>query len=719
MPHRILVQPASNRRWHLLVLLTCILLSGCATYIKEEFKRAELIQSSCTTIQEAIPVHVEDLTDTLFNTLSLRMLGTCGNGTIACIDPSATVEGTQTFVTSISDLRNSLEAQEAALKKTGQAPTDAALRAITALKEEFATLNKDISDKLIKVDDAQKNLRAALAKARAALQVSLDEGKKCTQRTGCMSKLSLVITREQEAIRKAGEEFRLSLEAVIELQAKAAQLAARAQDYAVQVKASSNAAVQQMSVSGALLDKALANVVSGAKVQKDRLAIGIRSIASLATGDVTAASADLLAWKVSSKAAEPLLDLIDRMLSHIDRTVERADSRVYALMSIGVTVYSSDVQKQFDEIFQTLMAEKSNKEESISGPNATYRKTNLSMKLAFASAACDRLGMGQTAAAANSSMFTPFLYATLANVRFSVAHPEADALGAAERDRLFNEFNVNSTEKTKVKRNDEFSEKITDAYVGEVANKRAPSIVQQVALCTGTEQAVETGTVTDPVLARSIGKAACGQRVLAAVSTGSTIPLAASMTTAVQVVDAHAATEAAKVGQGSAANEWSLAMQAVMASIQKTTGEYEALCKRIQSRLEAARCDSGKDGIVIDFDGTFQPASTTDKRLELSLVSVADVLSAYRRSFRVTVHGFASQKLPRCEASVPKEQQLGCAVKRNAMLADKRATWAASVLKSRMAQYFAAGSASVGQREQLSFDNAFDRRVRVSLAFAE
>ncbi len=160
-------------------------------------------------------------------------------------------------------------------------------------------------------------------------------------------------------------------------------------------------------------------------------------------------------------------------------------------------------------------------------------------------------------------------------------------------------------------------------------------------------------------------------------------------------------------------------MHAVIASIPKTTGEYEILCKRIQARLESTRCDSGKDGIVIDFGGTFQPGTTKDERLELSLVSVADVLTAYKRNFRVTVHGYASQKLPRCEVSVSKDQRHACAVERNAALADKRATWASSVLKSRMAQYYAANSDSSGLREQLSFDNAFDRRVRVSLAFQE
>lgn len=679
-------RPYTSLRACAAIALAGWLLSGCSTaMIQEQFEHARKIQTSCNAIQEAVPLRDEQLTNALIDTFAMRLLGACDAVDGSCVNNPDLLRGASGMTTSLLTLRATTSVELAALKVAGQTAAMAAKTSLLQLEGDFTLLGKDIDTQKEATLAALRAFKEALEKARTDLRGAT--AGKCTQRTACMNQLSKVIASNQVAIVQAAMTFQKSLEGAKRIRRSAADLAIKTRLFRNQLAADGIALQQAVIDSGNNMDAAIADVAREADDHGKRLQMGLASLARLASADVKSASVDLLAWKVSSKAAEPLLALVDRMLGQVDLAIEKADSRVYAVVSLGVTMYSPKIQVKFDDMFTKLIADQ-----------ATGNPPTTSAKLAFASAACDRLGMGDTPAVPTSSMFAPFLYATLANVEAEVMAKANAKPGASE---------------------EAFRLAINQAVVQDVAANLAPSVQAQTTLCAGTEQLVADKANADPVQARELGLAACGKRVLAAVASATPIHAPQEAATAAQAVDAHLKSEAAKTTQGNGASEWGTAMQAVMASIHKTSSDYDILCKKIEAKMQAARCDSGKDGIVLDFKHSFEPGQTRDNELELSLASVADVLSAYKRSFRVGVLGYASQKLPRCTAKVAKADERACSIAQNAALAKARADWASAVLRSRMAQYYAAGSDTMGLRDQVSFDTPFDRRVRVNLAFQD
>jgi hypothetical protein len=181
--------------------------------------------------------------------------------------------------------------------------------------------------------------------------------------------------------------------------------------------------------------------------------------------------------------------------------------------------------------------------------------------------------------------------------------------------------------------------------------QRAPSILQQVALCANVEQQLASLQQLSPAELKGRSWAACGKAVMSATLMGKGLPNATNPELAQQAInkaklDAPPSTPSGLPGAEDAA-AWRRAMEAVLAaSVPKPPSHLERLCQRIRSGATTARCEPSPSGdaVTLDFDASVAIGKAEDRALEMQIARIADMLGEDRKAYVFTVYGYASFK---------------------------------------------------------------------------
>jgi hypothetical protein len=373
-------------------------------------------------------------------------------------------------------------------------------------------------------------------------------------------------------------------------------------------------------------------------------------------------------------------------------------------------MFEDEMQNKLDQLFTNYVAD--------------LLPSNKTARLAFAAAACKRLLPGDNGAK-NASLFSPFVYAAL--VRTQVFLEEEKR--TPERIRKEWEQSLNKTDKQLV----EAEQKPEDVFLGLVAQayhadsemtesgQRAPSILQQVALCANVEQQLVSTQQLNSTELKERTWTACGKAVVSATNMGQGLPDATDPVLAQQAIeqansDRSASTWSDEPGIKSAA-AWRQAMEAVLAaSIPKPQARPERLCQRIRSSVATVSCDPRGDGeVILDFNASFAIGKTEDRTLELQIARLADMLDEDRQAYVFAVYGYASASTYSCGQSSARTSS-PCGAEKNHALAKARAMWALGVLRKRLQEHFSLDSHADGLFNPVSFDSPSDRRIRIMVS---
>lgn len=718
-------------------ILLSLLLSGCASSLQKSLDRSIAIEQQCTIIDQALPMHTEQLKDSLVNAVALRLVGTCLDNSLACLGPGTTTSPMSMATTTRDHLATVVAGQKMAL---GKIRTDSALalrQFQTEWEPEYAALETRITQNRDATLKALAALHTELEKAKAALKFGKGV-QACSQRVDCMTIFANQIAASEK-------EFKSSID---ELKTLAAQLYVLAVDAKTLTSKSMNQLAQQAGTAlkeerraleqgGQALDASATELSDNAKQLSQRLANGAQTMKSLYSKDIETATMDLMAAKLYDKVAERLLVLIDRALSQLDHVIDKADDHLYGGATVAAQLFSGDIQERFDVIIDKLLKDKF--------------KDSASARLAFAAAACQRMGMGDSSAAPvkNASMFSPFLFATLVRVQVDISRnvtltpkmvrdawekgvenaiENKDAAAKAQADKPAAEQPVaqgpvskqEAIAQTRVDIAGKFNTAIVDAKARETSatdgsKAVAPSMEQKVAWCATVEQeqAIESKT---GVASKDRTLAACGQAALDSTMNGTPLADVGNKTEAAAVLEKTPPAPPAGIPGGTDAKAWQEAMQAVLAAaLPKAPLLLDALCTQITSQIKGSRCVGGSTLAALDFDASFALGRPYDNGLEMQLAKLADILRYHRQDFVLVVTASASRKAPTCPRRTPQADMATCTGTKNAALADERAQWAFNILQQRMAERFGSGNQKIGKADPLSYDTPEDRRLRITL----
>ncbi|PRC94338.1 hypothetical protein [Solimicrobium silvestre] len=656
-----------------LTLVLCLFLAGCySNPVKDTIDHAIQTESRCNAIQEAIPVGPKEQTGKLFDALSVRLVGTCLNACDKKTDENLSLDASEYTK---ENLEAEFKKQIGAVSANNQSNAEKFDVSVENINVAFGQLVRDF--------EQLKNANGAVKKQLTGLREVAINGdttlNNCKKRSDCMMNLAEVLQTDvvQFAdLQKSVSTLQESLKKVSpDLVALNNQLTKFKFDY-------------QAPGMDTLIEEytKLSTTINGLDA---RLENGKETLERLSSKDFEGAASDLMAFKVYNKVAARMLTVIDGMLSQADHAIDKVDERFFGAINLAVYLEQDKLQKQFDHIFNDVI-------------NKGF-PTNTA-KLAFASAACEKMGLGTADAAQNRSMFTPFLYETLINVQIDLAK-DGPLTGDARESAL-------KEAKEKDKSGDTYVNTIlseaSDAYVSDIKNNKAPAMVDQVALCSAIEEALTLSNGKD-VNTLSVVRQACGQAIVSAI-VNKTSNLADSQ----QAIKAAAAQAASQLDADSAIFKSTL--DKVLAAIPKPDVKPDPVCDRIVASVNGTHCTNLNGQLIIEFDASFALGATYDNAIEMNLFKLANVLNLWRYNYSsVHVEGYASHAPPVCSKNLPDQKtRLKCENEKNEAIAKNRAIWAQLILGRRLISKPANISAH-GTVDSLSFDAAIDRHIRITL----
>jgi hypothetical protein len=684
----------------LLPLTLSLLLSGCASQIQKTLDRTIQIEKRCTAIEEALPMEQQYLKSALVDAVALRLVGSCLDDNQLCLNSSDTTIPLK-LTGSVQQMATGLQNQRTQLQQAGKAFDD-------GLRQDYATLQRDLTQTKKDTEDALNALRAELSTAKSTL---LSNSKTCSQRTDCMTVFADQFGTLETRLVPIIDKLRTQAKRLPELAQQAAALADRSTLLLKQTKEVADGTRTLLIKGNEDLQADARQLNDRARQLGQRLENGSRTLENLFSHDVEKAMMDLMAANIYDKSADRLLALIDRMLSQLDHTIDKIDDHAFGVASVATQMFSGEMQDRFDAIFRKLFAE---------------RYTSNTAKLAFASAACRRMGVGNDAAPQTASMFTPFLYAALIRVEYDVNGQKGsleDVRKAWESqlgkkpDEVAKDAGVASADRN-------FAQNVAAASQKDAASQPnkppvAPDMLQKVALCAGVEQELAMQGVTGNALKEQT-VADCGHAALDATLANRPMVKAGSPSSALAAIatapPASTSLSSGNIPGAGSADAWSKAMLEVLAASRPKVPElFDALCRQISSQIKGSRCAGGvADSATVDFDASFGPGQARDKGIEMQLAQLADILAGNPQDYRLLVTAYASHQLPPCPGKTAADIQ-ACATAKNAALAQSRADWAYGILERRMAGRFGIGNQKHGSANPLSYDTPTDRRLRITL----
>lgn len=699
----------------ILVLCCCLLATGCASRIQKSLDRSVLIAKRCADIEEAVHSR-QGVENELVNAIALRLVATCTDGSQSCLGfvlgmtpPSAVI--------SAGKLLEDLEKYQTALGSLNQNFLQTNRNQVDGLKKSQEDLRNALTQRRNNTVAALDELYKRLAEARTVLGDSLSQASACDRRTSCVAMLG----RELSTVR-------LTLtSSVRNLQQKLQDL--RALAWKAQILADNTTAFldgfNNLPAGGTMaghpvvkeatekLKRSTVDLVSSSTFLAERLETGSRAIDSLFSAEVQVAATDLFAARLYERVADKTIVAIDRLLSQVDRTIDKVDEHAYGAATLGTYLFEDEIQDKFDRIFTTHVAER-------------LPENSRTAKLAFAAAACKRLVPDDNSEAGNSSLFSSFVYAALIRMQVDLEGGKH----SAENVRREWEQSLNRSESQSTvagqKSDAAFLGLVAEAYRTDSALssgvQRAPSILQQVALCAGVEQQLASARKLSPADLKERSWAACGKAAMSATLMGHGMPDALSPVLVTQTIEKaepvpFALVPDGETGPGDPA-AWRRAMEAVLAaSIPKPPSGAERLCQRIRHVVTATRCEPNAAGttVTLDFDTSFTTGRAGSRILEMKIARLADMLGADGQTYAFTVYGYASASDFFCVRPAARNPS-PCGTGKNHALATARAEWALSVLRKRMRARVAADSQAVGLFNPLSFDTPADRRIRMAIS---
>lgn len=696
------------------LLCCCLLVSGCATRIQKSLDRSFMIAKRCADIEEAVP-NRKTVESELINAIAIRLVATCLDRNQGCLGPTSGTAPPNPL-TSANKLLANLEQHRTILLYTNQNFLQINKDKVEALQREQADLRRELTQRRDDIDQALTALYEELQNARTLLGESLSKAHACERRTNCVASLGRHLSAIRPKLDGKVRDLHQKVQGLHVLAQRAQRLAGHTISFLDQFNATlrTTAATEQQTIKLASdqLKVDTEHLVASSAFLVQRLESGARALDSLFSAEVQDAATDLMAARLYDKVAGKTVVVIDRLLSQVDRTIDKVDEHAYGAATLGAYLFENEMQEKFDRIFTTYV-------------DGRLPDNSNTAKLAFVAAACKRLAPDDDNGAKNASMFSPFVFAALTRMQVNL-EGEKRTLESVRNDW---ELSLNKTDSRSVeseqRADSAFLDRVAEAYLFDSSTngggQRAPSILQQVALCANVEQQLAS-TQLSPMELKERSWAACGKAVMSATLMGEGLPGATNPVLAQQAIE-KAKSELPPPrppGQPGAedAAAWRRAMEAVLAtSTPKQSSHLERLCQRIRSGVTPARCEPNGSGnaVTLDFDTSFAVGKTEDRALEMQIARLTDLLIDERQAYVFTVYGYASASAYPCSplsARVPST----CGAEKNYALAKARADWAIAVLKKRLKERFSSDSSTVGQFNPLSFDTPADRRIRMTVA---
>jgi hypothetical protein len=697
------------------ILVLAGFLSGCATAALEKtVNRSIAMEERCTIIQKAAPLGPGKAEEALFHALALRLVGTCLEGGQRCLNPAGQAQsgedvvsaarGVVATIQSASDRRTQFKSRQDWNKESHE-----------LIASYFDEVTK-VKSRMEQVDIARDNvlkvlikLRLTVSKAAASLPAGTQAASSaasvvtvvlpsnaCAERDTCVAafaKSLLTIKTELvdnvNALRRAIADVAVSARDLSRLETQVDRLAASVSDQ----KKIGETEVKLLKAELRRDSEALANsaLELDARLQNGAIALG-----RIFSGDIANAASDLMAAKLYGKVAGRILASIDNMLAQLDQAMAKIDGRVYGGTVLLAQLYSGDMQERFDDIFTQVVAK---------------RFTSQSARLAFADAACQRLGFGAEGVPPplNNSMFSPFIYAALVNIQAQVQPSgKAEKLTVAAIRQLDNTATATSiATNQKEMRGNVSAVQEREAEDDQVA----PTMLQQIAMCASVEQRLRTNTTLRGAELDAQSKTACANAALNSALGQTPILDAVSDASAKNTIEANKLENPPLVSNDvTAAAAWGAALEKIVAALPKTPVSQALLCTKFGPHISGVRCDERSGGAILSFSASFATGKDYDRTLELALATVADLLNSQPSHYQIDVEGYASQARFPCTTSAVDKR---CGDTKNLELASRRARWAANVLQRRLTRVGALPIKDSGIVNPLSFDSAADRKIRL------
>ncbi len=697
------------------LLCLCVLASGCATRIQKSLDRSVLIAKRCADIEEAVP-NRKDVEGELINAIALRLVATCYDGKQGCLGPTP-VTAPPNVVSSAENLLTDLEQYQTGLLLVNQKILQANKYRVESLQKAHNDLRRELTQRRNNIVIALNNLYSELQNARAVLKDSLSKASACERRTSCVATLGRQLSTIRLTLDTKVRDLHQKMQDLQVVYHTAQKLADQTITFLDEFSdaLTTAAETEQETVRKATnqLKRDTVDLMASSTFLVQRLEAGSRALDSLFSAEVQDAATDLLAARLYDKVADKTVLAIDRLLSQVDRTIDKVDEHAYGAATLGTYLFEDKMQETFDRIFTAHIADR-------------LPDNSKTAKLALAAAACKRLVPDNDNGIRNASLFSSFVYAALIRIQVDLEDKKNTPGNVRkEWEQSLNKIGSGSVDAEK-KADTGFLNLVAEAYRADSSpagvEQRAPSILQQVALCANVEQQLTSTRQLGPVELKERSWAACGKAVMSATLMGQGLTDASSPVLAQQAIEKATPLPSVQVPNGRAGPEdafaWSHAMEAMLAaSAQKKPSRLERLCQRIRSSSTAVHCESNESGnaITLDFDANFAVGKVGNRTLEALIARLADTLGEDKQPYIFRVYGYASVSAYSCIRSVARTPA-PCGAEKNYALAKARADWALSVLRKRLGERFASDSQAVGLFNPLSFDTPTDRRIRMIVA---
>ena len=699
----------------LFLLCCCLLASGCVTHIQKSLDRSVMIAQRCADIEEAVP-NRKDVESDLLNAISMRLVATCADGNQSCVG-STSITAPPNPMTFAGNLLANLEQHHTILLSINHQFSETNKSTLRSFRNEQESLRNELIQTQNDIPKALNALYGELRNAKIVLDESLSKAHACERRTNCVAALGRKLATIRPTLDKKVGDLHQKIRDFSALARRSQRLAENTASLLEQFgeTLTTTATMEQQAIKNTSnqLKRDTANLVASSAFMEQRLEAGARALDSLFSLEVQVAAADLMATRLYEKVADKMVVGIDRLLSQVDRTIDKVDEHAYGAATLGTYLFEDKIQNKFDGVFTTYIADR-------------LPKNSNTAKLAFMAATCKRLVPDDDNVAKNASLFSPFVFAALIRMQVDLEGGKRSLESVRKEWEQGLIYTDHKSVEAEQKSDTTFLGLVAEAYRVESSTdgggQKAPSILQQVALCANVEQQLAaTEQLTHKEL-KERSWAACGKAVMSATLIGQGLPDAANPALAHQAIekaklDPPASRPAGQPGAEDAA-AWRQAMEAVLAATApKQPSHFERLCQRIRSGTPALRCQPSVSGdtVTLDFDSSFAISKAEDRALEMQIAQLADVLGEEQQVYIFTVYGYASASAYPCRRSIARKPST-CDEKKNYALAKSRADWAINVLRKRLQHRFVSGSDTVGLFNPLSFDTPEDRRIRMKVA---
>lgn len=677
------------------LVLVCGLLSACTGHLQKSFDRSVMIERQCNAIAEALPLEQQRLKDVLVNAVSVRLAGSCADGSQSCIESKPGEAGAPSLGGTMRSLRSKWDDTELAASRFKQVVSPKVAAAIGEFDSDRRQLQAEY-------DVAWKETEAALTELHKELRAIKETVSKpslmdtaCKRRTDCVRNFAQAVAHHQPLLSTKVQGLEAQIVRLVDIVRRTNLLLQHNAQVMRNVMAEAGVEGRTLMTEIEKLRLETEALAGHAKLFGARLTGGGRTLQGLFAPDVLDAATDLLAARLYEKGSERLLNVIDRLLYQLERNIDRIDDRAYGGATLVTHLFAGDIQEQFDKFFQQ---------------NVIKEFPNRTAQLAFTAAACKRLDPAEKNGVHTNSLFSPFLFASLIQLELQLRGEP----GLTPKE-LRKEVEQRANDPRAEELTDEFRRMVTSALQKDAAPEKgaAPSVLQQVALCSAVEGELALSAALPVHQFRQAALNACGSAIVEAALASK--PLAGAGTAAV----AQAAVKAAPPLPAVPVHDniaMTAALNAIAASMRSAPSDpLSALCQRILQQVSGSRCTHVAGGITVDLPGSFGLGSVVDQSLEIQLVQLADALDRESATYRLVIDAFASHRLPRCHAGSSTAAPAKCALARNEEIAWTRATWAHGVMRHRLGAKFRADNSFRGYANPLSFDSPVDRRVRITL----